>query len=72
MTDPDVQQGLALSLLVMYSIGGGVALLGQLSGVFNSLGWMIVGINAFLALGYGYALLGRHEVFEAKPHTHQG
>jgi hypothetical protein len=71
-TDPEVQGGLALGLLVTYIIGGAVALLGQISGVLNALGWMIVGINAFLALGYGYALLSRHEVFEAKPRAQQG
>jgi len=71
-TDPEVQRGMALGLLVMYSIGGGVALLGQLSGVLNTLGWIVVGINAFFALGYGYALLSRHGVFEARPRAHQG
>jgi hypothetical protein len=70
--EPEVQQGMALGLLVMYSIGGGVALLGQLSGVLNALGWIVVGINAFLALGYGYVLLSRQEVLEAKPRVHQG
>ena len=71
-TDPEVQQGMALALVVMYSVGGVVALLGQLSGVLNALGWIVVGINAFLALGYGYILLSRHELFEARLRAHRG
>jgi len=71
-TDPEVQQGMALGLLVLYSISGGVALLGQLSGVLNELGWIVVGVNAFLVLGYSYAPLSRHDVLEVKPRAHQG
>lgn len=68
----EVQRGIVLAFLVMYIVGVGVALLGQFSGVLNALGWLIVGINAFLAMGYGYALFTRREAIEAAPLAQQG
>ncbi|PKL39901.1 MAG: hypothetical protein CVV44_06680 [Spirochaetae bacterium HGW-Spirochaetae-1] len=50
----DLRQGVLLSLLICDSIGFVVALLAQLAGVTNALGWFNVGIWLVLALGLGY------------------
>jgi len=47
-------QGITLALFIGDSIGFIVALLGQLSGLMNALGWVNVVIWLFLALGLGY------------------
>jgi hypothetical protein len=47
-------KGITLSLFIADIIGFIVALSGQLSGNFNSLGWMIVALWLFFALGLGY------------------
>ena len=51
-----VRRHITTALLVMYIVGFIVALMGQLNGVLNALGWLVVGINAFLALSYAYTL----------------
>jgi hypothetical protein len=44
----------ALSLCIADTIGFVVALVGQLTGIMNALGWIIVAIWFILALGLGY------------------
>jgi len=52
--DPNALKGITLSLFIADAIGFIVALIGQLSGVMNALGWIVVAIWLFLALGLGY------------------
>ena len=52
--DHDALQGITLALFVGDTVGFIVALLGQLSGLMNALGWAIVAIWLLLALGLGY------------------
>jgi len=47
-------KGITLSLFIADTIGFIVALSGQLSGIMNTLGWIIVAIWLLLALGLGY------------------
>ena len=47
-------QGITLALFIGDTIGFIVALLGQLNGLMNSLGWIIVAIWLVLAFGLGY------------------
>lgn len=53
-TDSDVRRAIVLAYFIANAIGFVVALLGQLAGVPNALGWSIVAIYLLLALGYGY------------------
>ncbi len=46
--------GLVLALTIGWSVGFIVALLGQLSGIMNTLGWSIPGMYLLFALAYGY------------------
>ena len=39
--------------------GSAVLLIAQLSGVMNSMGWVLVGLSLLFAIGYGYGLLKR-------------
>jgi hypothetical protein len=43
-----------LGLFVVSGVGFVIALLAQLDGVVNSLGWTTVAIYLLLALGFGY------------------
>lgn len=52
--DPQVLQGITLALCIGDTVGFIVALLGQLSGLTNALGWVNVVIWLLLALGLGY------------------
>jgi len=52
--DSEARQAIVLDLFVYDAIGFVVALLAQLSGLMNPLGWSIVVIYLLLALGYGY------------------
>ena len=47
-----VQRGLVLAGVVGSAAGAAVALIGQLSGLVNALGWSTVAIYAFLFVGY--------------------
>ena len=53
-TDHDALQGITLALFIGDTVGFIVALLGQLSGLMNALGWVNVAIWLLLALGLGY------------------
>jgi hypothetical protein len=50
----DARRAIVLGFFITLTIGFIIALLGQLSGVMNALGWVIVGLYFLLALGYGY------------------
>ena len=52
--DPKALQGITLALCIGDTIGFIAALLGQLSGLTNALGWVNVVIWLLLALGLGY------------------
>lgn len=53
-TEPKALRNITLSLFVADTIGFVIALLGQLSGLTNALGWLIVLVWLFLAAGLGY------------------
>jgi len=53
-TESETRRAIVLALLITDIVGFIVALLGQLYGVLNVLGWSTVGIYLLLALGYGY------------------
>ncbi len=52
--DSELRRAILLVIFATDAIGFVVALLVQLSGLMNLLGWSIVGIFLLLALGYGY------------------
>ena len=52
--DPQALQGITLALFIGDTVGFIAALLGQLSGLMNALGWVNVVIWLLLALGLGY------------------
>jgi hypothetical protein len=52
--DSQALRGITLALCVGDTVGFIAALLGQLSGVTNALGWVNVAIWLFLAVGLGY------------------
>ena len=47
-------RGITLALFIGDMVGFIVALIGQLSGIMNALGWMCVAIWLLLAFGLGY------------------
>lgn len=53
-SDWNLLKNITLSLFIADTIGFIIALVGQLTGVMNSLGWIIVAIWFLLALGLGY------------------
>jgi hypothetical protein len=53
-SDWNVLKSITLSLCIADTIGFVVALVGQLAGIMNALGWIIVAIWLLLALGLGY------------------
>ena len=53
-TDSDSRKAIILALFLSDSIGFIVALFAQLGSVVNAMGWSIVLIYLFLALGFGY------------------
>jgi len=50
----EARKAIILSLFISDAIGFIVALIGQLSGVVNALGWSTVIVYLLLALGFGY------------------
>jgi hypothetical protein len=61
-TDSDAGRAILLALCVGDAIGFVVALVGQLGGVVNTLGWSTVAIYLVLALGFGYFRFGKQAV----------
>ena len=59
--DPGSQslRSIVLALFVYDAIALIVALGAQLSGLMNSLGWMVVGLYLVLTLGFGYFQFGK-------------
>ena len=53
-SDSDARRAILLALFVADVIGFVVALIGQLGGVVNTLGWSTVAIYLLLAMGFGY------------------
>ncbi len=58
-TDSQAGRAIMLAIFVGDSAGFVVALLGQLAGVVNALGWSTVAIYLFFALGFGYFYFGK-------------
>jgi hypothetical protein len=54
VADSEIRQAVLLAFFITDAMGFLVALLGQLSGLMNGLGWSIVGIYLLLAVGFGY------------------
>ena len=52
--DSDARKAIVLSFFVADGIGFIVALIGQLNGVVNALGWITVVIYLLLSLGFAY------------------
>ncbi|MFC2083554.1 hypothetical protein ACFLS9_00710 [Bacteroidota bacterium] len=52
--DSDARRTIIFALLISYSIGFVVVLIGQLNDVVNELGWSTVAIYCLLAIGFGY------------------
>jgi hypothetical protein len=57
--DARVRRALVVSIFPTFAIGFVVALLAQLSGLMNSLGWLYVTLPLLFTLGYGYFLFNR-------------
>lgn len=52
--DSEARKAILLALFIGDGIGFVVALIGQLRGVMNALGWSTVAIYLLLSLGFGY------------------
>lgn len=52
--DSEARRAIVLAFVVCYAIAFVVALLAQVAGVLNILGWGTVALNLVLALGYAY------------------
>ena len=52
----DFRRSLALALFTQDAIATIAAIIAQISGMFNALGWTTVGSYLILALAYGYFL----------------
>ena len=59
--ESEARWAIVLALFVYDAIGFIVTLIAILSGAVNSLGWLIVVLYLFLALGFGYFLLPRRK-----------
>lgn len=63
----DTRWAIVLALCVYDAIGFVVSLIYVLSGILNSLGWLVVVLYLFLALGFGYFLIpNRKPLLEGK------
>ncbi len=56
-SESDTQRAVALAVFVGDAVGFIIALMAQLSGMANVLGWSTVALYLVLALGFGYFLL---------------
>jgi hypothetical protein len=50
--ESEVGRAIALALATSYGVGVALAVWGMLTGQFNALGWIAVGLNLLLALGF--------------------
>ncbi len=55
--ESDARWAIILALFVYDAIGAIVTLVAIISGALNVLGWLVVALYLFLALGFGYFLL---------------
>lgn len=62
VSEIETQQSIAIAFLVMSLLAFIVALLGQINGTLNILGWLPVAINLVLSLGYAYILFAAPKV----------
>ncbi len=56
LRDQDARRLITASFFVYAVLGAGIALVGQLNGTWNALGWTTVATYLILVLGYGYVL----------------
>ncbi|HZG69497.1 MAG TPA: hypothetical protein VEZ12_22375 [Herpetosiphonaceae bacterium] len=61
LRDQDARRLLTAGFFVYAVLGTGIALVGQLDGTWNALGWTTVITYLILVLGYGYVLVARLE-----------
>jgi hypothetical protein len=52
--DSDARRAIVLASFLESSLGFIIALIAKLSSIINLLGWMIVGLYLFIAIGYGF------------------
>jgi hypothetical protein len=57
--EPSTQRAFALAVFVGDAIGCILALIVQLGGLANALGWTTVALYLILALGFGYFLIAK-------------
>lgn len=55
--DSELRRATILGLTLYDAVGVVISLIAVLTGVMNALGWMIVALYLFLALGFGYFLV---------------
>jgi hypothetical protein len=53
------QRAFSISVLIGDTIGFAIAIMAQISGAMNALGWLIVAVYLVLALGFGYFLIAK-------------
>ena len=63
--ESEARWAIILALFVYDAVGFVVSLIAILSGGINSLGWMVVVLYLFLALGFGYFLLPLRKSLQA-------
>ena len=59
LRDSETQRPVIISLLVGEALGFILALIGQLNGVFNALGWSVIAVYLFFTLGLAYLLFSK-------------
>jgi len=62
ISEPATQRAFSISVFIGDIVGFVIAIMAQMSGVVNALGWLSVALYLVLALGFGYFLI-------AKPRT---
>ncbi len=59
--ESDARWAIILALFVYDAIGAIVTLVAIISGALNAMGWLIVALYLFLALGFGYFLIPKRK-----------
>lgn len=60
--ESEARWAIILALFVYDAIGFVVTLIAILSGALNSIGWLVVALYLFLALGFGYFLIPKRKL----------
>ena len=60
-------RGISRALVSAYGVGVVLAVWGTLFGPFNALGWIAVGFNLMLGVGFGYLAFRRPDLARAAP-----